>query len=326
MLLLRRFRFRLLLSLSGSSTAQMKFFVLAFKIILMIVVGGMPAIRILSSCFKMLEVYRSHQVRWIWVRCAKPLQWNYLCLNAFWRHYGLCAGVRSILKKTIYDIAAAIRIPSLKDWPRSYSDGVYIPLEPEKEIKIEQNPASSTVGVCNSVSFVPLMHRPPPYCVLPYFEHIFPWFMQMNLAYFAWSSSLIPSAVAGLSENNWSTCGRLPLHQKRMRHKLPECVLLFDRLVSVHFNSSKHRIMHRLMLHCRNPAPDLPPLYSSSYACSVAALNLQQNYRNTSVIAHKSLQVQQLAADSQRIILPGMQRRVLGTSDWFLLWEAAVQP
>ena len=65
MLLLRRFRFRLLLSLSGSSTAQMKFFVLAFKIILMIVVGGMPAIRILCSCFKMLEVYRSHQVRWI---------------------------------------------------------------------------------------------------------------------------------------------------------------------------------------------------------------------------------------------------------------------
>jgi hypothetical protein len=100
-----------------------------------------------------------------------------------------------------------------------------------------------------------------------------------------------------------------------MRHKLPECVLLFDRLVSVHFNSSKHRIMHRLMLRCRNPAPDLPPLYSSSYACSVAALNLQQNYRNTSVIAHKSLQVQQLAADSQRIILPAMQRRVLGTSD-----------
>ena len=70
-----------------------------------------------------------------------------------------------------------------------------------------------------------------------------------------------------------------------MRHKLPECVLLFDRLVSVHFNSSKHRIMqHQLMLRCRNPAPDLPPLYSSSYACSAAALNLQQNYWNTSVI------------------------------------------
>lgn len=91
--------------------------------------------------------------------CAKPLQWIYLCLNAFWRHYGLCAGVRSSLKKTIYDIAAAIRIPSLKDWPRSLSDGLYIPLEPENEILIEQNPASSTVGVCNSVS-LSIAHLP----------------------------------------------------------------------------------------------------------------------------------------------------------------------
>ena len=70
--------------------------------------------------------------------------------------------MRSVITKTIYEIAAALQIPSLKFWS-GRSPAVYVPLEPENEILVSQNPTSSNVGVCNSVRALPPMH---PYCVL----------------------------------------------------------------------------------------------------------------------------------------------------------------
>jgi len=81
--------------------------------------------------------------------------------------------VRSILKKTIYDVANPSQFPSLKRY-KNPNPAVYVPAEPEIEILITQNPASSTVGVSNSVSLVPssltvspLCYCFSPYCIMP---------------------------------------------------------------------------------------------------------------------------------------------------------------
>jgi hypothetical protein len=88
--------------------------------------------------------------------------------------------VRSVITKTIYEIAAALQIPSLKFWP-GRDPAVYVPLKSENEVLISQNPTSSNVGACNSVSVIPPMHRPPPYCVLSHPENILPVCMKMKL-------------------------------------------------------------------------------------------------------------------------------------------------
>jgi hypothetical protein len=64
--------------------------------------------------------------------------------------------VRSVIAKTIYEIAAALQIPSLKFWS-GRNPAVYVPLDPENEILVSQNPTSSNVGVCNSVRAIPLI-------------------------------------------------------------------------------------------------------------------------------------------------------------------------
>ena len=71
--------------------------------------------------------------------------------------------MRSILKKTIYDVANPSQFPSLKRY-KNPNPAVYVPAEPETEILITQNPASSTVGVSNSVSFVPSSLPVSPLC------------------------------------------------------------------------------------------------------------------------------------------------------------------
>lgn len=101
--------------------------------------------------------------------------------------------MRSVIQKTVYEIAAALQIPSLSFWGRS--PAVYVPLEPENEILVSQNPTSSNVGVCNSVRALPPMH---PYCVFSHPENIF---AGVNANGACNLIVLYPSAAFGLPEN-----------------------------------------------------------------------------------------------------------------------------
>ena len=106
--------------------------------------------------------------------------------------------MRSVIQKTIYEIAAALQIPSLKFWS-GRNPAVYVPLESENEILVSQNPTSSNVGVCNSVRAISPMHRPPPYCVLSHPENIFPGVHAIEACKLI---VLYPSGASGLPESH----------------------------------------------------------------------------------------------------------------------------